>query len=66
MIWKTTTLNECSRYISRIRNYMSKPWFLKIAMEQEPSSLSAIIAQVLSKDDAPRDVKLTSEGHARL
>ncbi|KAF8202328.1 tryptophan synthase beta subunit-like PLP-dependent enzyme [Pholiota molesta] len=49
-----------------IRNYMSKPWFLKIAMEQEPSSLSAAIAQILSKNEVPSDVQLTSEGQARL
>lgn len=31
----------------RIRNYMSKPWFLKIAMEAEPSALSKKIGEVL-------------------
>ncbi|KAF9006177.1 cystathionine beta-synthase [Cyathus striatus] len=30
-----------------IRNYMSKSWFLKIAMESEPSPLASAIAQVL-------------------
>jgi len=32
-----------------IRNYMSKPWFLKIAMEAEPSPLAGAIAQILQK-----------------
>ncbi|RDB20835.1 Cystathionine beta-synthase [Hypsizygus marmoreus] len=32
-----------------IRNYMSKPWFLKIAMEAEPTPLAGVIAQVLQK-----------------
>jgi cystathionine beta-synthase len=30
-----------------IRNYMSKPWFLSMAMESEPSELAASIADVL-------------------
>ncbi|KAH6916000.1 tryptophan synthase beta subunit-like PLP-dependent enzyme [Coprinopsis sp. MPI-PUGE-AT-0042] len=33
-----------------IRNYMSKPWFLKIAMEQEPSELAGVIANILKKE----------------
>ncbi|KAG5638354.1 hypothetical protein H0H81_000487 [Sphagnurus paluster] len=35
-----------------IRNYMSKPWFLNIAMEGEPSPLAGVIAQVLKKAPA--------------
>lgn len=31
----------------RIRNYMSKPWFLKIAMETPPTPLTNLIAKVL-------------------
>ncbi|EDR13973.1 uncharacterized protein LACBIDRAFT_171213 [Laccaria bicolor S238N-H82] len=39
-----------------IRNYMSKPWFLQIAMEGEPSHLAGIIAQALQKPaEIPRD-----------
>lgn len=30
-----------------IRNYMSKPWFLKMTMESEPSPLAGLISQVL-------------------
>ncbi|TFK73764.1 pyridoxal phosphate-dependent enzyme, beta subunit [Pluteus cervinus] len=37
-----------------IRNYMSKPWFLKIAMEAEPSPLAGVIAGVLAKKDEPK------------
>ncbi|KAF8159441.1 tryptophan synthase beta subunit-like PLP-dependent enzyme [Crassisporium funariophilum] len=46
-----------------IRNYMSKPWFLKIAMEAEPSPLAGVISQILEKDPAlqePRLVQITS------
>ncbi|KAL1747642.1 tryptophan synthase beta subunit-like PLP-dependent enzyme [Schizophyllum fasciatum] len=32
-----------------IRNYMSKPWFLKMALEQEPSPLAGTIAGILGK-----------------
>jgi cystathionine beta-synthase len=31
----------------RIRNYMSKPWFLNIAMNSKPSPLSDVIAGIL-------------------
>jgi len=37
-----------------IRNYMSKPWFLKLAMEGE-SPLAGTIAQVLGKTETPKD-----------
>jgi len=53
-----------------IRNYMSKPWFLQIAMEGEPSHLAGIIAQALqkpaevSRDEAKLSVKPT-EAQAR-
>lgn len=32
-----------------IRNYMSKPWFLNIAMQAEPSPLASVVAQILQK-----------------
>jgi len=32
-----------------IRNYMSKPWFLKMAMETECSPLASTVAQILGK-----------------
>ncbi|KAF8966289.1 tryptophan synthase beta subunit-like PLP-dependent enzyme [Flammula alnicola] len=38
-----------------IRNYMSKPWFLKIAMDQEASPLSGAIAQILQKKEPTKD-----------
>ncbi|KJA28003.1 hypothetical protein HYPSUDRAFT_34269 [Hypholoma sublateritium FD-334 SS-4] len=38
-----------------IRNYMSKSWFLKIAMEQEPSPLAATITQLLSRKENPKE-----------
>ncbi|KAJ7668290.1 tryptophan synthase beta subunit-like PLP-dependent enzyme [Mycena rosella] len=34
-----------------IRNYMSKPWFLSMAMEAEPSELAASIAGALEESD---------------
>ncbi|KAG6869244.1 hypothetical protein C0993_009109 [Termitomyces sp. T159_Od127] len=36
-----------------IRNYMSKPWFLKIALESEPTALAGMISKVLNKDPPP-------------
>ncbi|KAJ7281507.1 tryptophan synthase beta subunit-like PLP-dependent enzyme [Mycena rebaudengoi] len=33
-----------------IRNYMSKPWFLSMAMQAEPSELAATIADVLKEE----------------
>ncbi|KDQ61440.1 hypothetical protein JAAARDRAFT_54806 [Jaapia argillacea MUCL 33604] len=30
-----------------IRNYMSKPWFLKMTMEAEPSPLAGVIAKIM-------------------
>lgn len=39
---------HCSRVLFyRIRNYMSKEWFLKMTMEAEPSSLAKQIANIL-------------------
>jgi cystathionine beta-synthase len=32
---------------------MSKPWFLKLTMEAEPSPLAATIAKVLKKEELP-------------
>ena len=44
-----------------IRNYMSKPWFLKIATEAEPSALAGVIAQALK----PRQESAESSGSER-
>lgn len=38
-------------FLSRIRNYMSKPWFLNIAMEAPPSALAGQIADILRTKD---------------
>ncbi|EKM49964.1 uncharacterized protein PHACADRAFT_264423 [Phanerochaete carnosa HHB-10118-sp] len=46
-----------------IRNYMSKPWFLKMALEAEPSSLAKQIAHILK--DNKSEVETTSEPLAR-
>lgn len=36
-------------HFNSIRNYMSKPWFLKMALEAEPSPLANRIATILQK-----------------
>ncbi|KAG6890107.1 hypothetical protein C0995_012058 [Termitomyces sp. Mi166 len=36
-----------------IRNYMSKSWFLKIALQSEPSPLAGMIARALKEIDPP-------------
>ncbi|KXN87388.1 Cystathionine beta-synthase [Leucoagaricus sp. SymC.cos] len=38
-----------------IRNYMSKPWFLKIALEGEPTPLRETIGKILGKDQVVSD-----------
>ncbi|KAI0682123.1 cystathionine beta-synthase [Cerioporus squamosus] len=47
-----------------IRNYMSKPWFLKMALEAEPSPLARRIADVLktSKSDVQTNVGSLASG----
>ncbi|CAL1714634.1 unnamed protein product [Somion occarium] len=40
-----------------IRNYMSKSWFLKLALEAEPSPLAKQISSVLHKSETISDVK---------
>lgn len=50
-----------------IRNYMSKPWFLKIALEGEPSPLRGMIDRVLDKDastSVERENQSSNEGTA--
>lgn len=46
-IAKTTGLNVVVLLPDGIRNYMSKPWFLDMAMHSEPSPLSDVISKVL-------------------
>jgi len=43
-----------------IRNYMSKPWFLQIAMEQAPSNLANQIADILSTKTEQSKASITS------
>ncbi|KAH9479388.1 Cystathionine beta-synthase [Psilocybe cubensis] len=44
-----------------IRNYMSKPWFLKIAMESEPSPLAHTISKILqTKENSNGDVPIAA------
>ncbi|KIP10053.1 hypothetical protein PHLGIDRAFT_101938 [Phlebiopsis gigantea 11061_1 CR5-6] len=45
-----------------IRNYMSKPWFLKMALEAEPSSLAKQISAILQ--DSKSGVETVSEALA--
>jgi len=40
-----------------IRNYMSKPWFLKFALESEPSELRHKINDILNKDSSTASVQ---------
>lgn len=46
IFYEQSTKTEPSR---RIRNYMSKEWFIKLAMEREPSPLANEIARLLKK-----------------
>ncbi|KAI0704271.1 cystathionine beta-synthase [Cytidiella melzeri] len=45
-----------------IRNYMSKPWFLKMALEGEPSPLAKTIAKILQQ--SPSEVHTDSDALA--
>ncbi|KAI0091671.1 cystathionine beta-synthase [Irpex rosettiformis] len=42
-----------------IRNYMSKPWFLKMALEAEPTPLASTISSILKKSSS--EVRTDSE-----
>ncbi|KAG6810766.1 hypothetical protein H0H92_010423 [Tricholoma furcatifolium] len=48
---ETEGLNVVVLLPDGIRNYMSKPWFLKIALESEPTPLAGVISKVLRKGD---------------
>lgn len=41
-----------SMLLNSIRNYMSKPWFLKMALEAEPTPLAHRIAEVLKTSNS--------------
>lgn len=49
-----------------IRNYMSKPWFLKMALEAEPTPLSKRISEILkdSPSNLEKDTEALAEGIA--
>ncbi|KAF9454348.1 pyridoxal phosphate-dependent enzyme, beta subunit [Macrolepiota fuliginosa MF-IS2] len=48
-----------------IRNYMSKPWFLKIALEGEASPLRNTIGKILGKDTSEEN-NFSSEGNTTI
>ncbi|KAF9466073.1 cystathionine beta-synthase [Collybia nuda] len=49
-----------------IRNYMSKPWFLKMAMEAEPSPLASIIANVLHETSSTQKLDNLSDDSSTI
>ncbi|KAJ2936958.1 hypothetical protein H1R20_g141, partial [Candolleomyces eurysporus] len=49
-IANTEGLNVVVLFADGIRNYMSKPWFLQIALEAEPSPMAGVISGILGKD----------------
>ncbi|KAJ2913066.1 hypothetical protein MD484_g7346, partial [Candolleomyces efflorescens] len=49
-IANTEGLNVVVLFADGIRNYMSKPWFLQIALEAEPSPMAGVIAGILGKE----------------
>ncbi|TBU30616.1 cystathionine beta-synthase [Dichomitus squalens] len=51
-IAQTKGLNVVVLLPDGIRNYMSKPWFLKMALEAEPSPLARRIAEVLKTSES--------------
>ena len=46
-----------------IRNYMSKQWFLNIAMEAPPSPLAGAIAQILGSKPSKEADEVSAQGH---
>ncbi|CCM02626.1 uncharacterized protein FIBRA_04729 [Fibroporia radiculosa] len=61
-IAKTKGANVVVLLPDGIRNYMSKPWFLKMALEAEPSVLAKKIASVLrpSKEPSANGIQMNS------
>ncbi|KAF8892282.1 cystathionine beta-synthase [Infundibulicybe gibba] len=55
VIAETEGMNVVVLLPDGIRNYMSKPWFLKMAMEAEPSPLAGTIARILYGGDSESD-----------
>lgn len=47
-------------FIFRIRNYMSKPWFLEMTMEAKPSPLAATISKVLASSPATQSMDVST------
>jgi cystathionine beta-synthase len=51
---RTEGLNVVVIFADGIRNYMSKPWFLQMTMEAEPSPLNVQIKNILKNPDLAR------------
>ena len=51
--------------VHRIRNYMSKPWFLKMTLEARDSPLAAVISRVL-KPQVEDSLEKLVRVHTRL
>ncbi|RXW24832.1 hypothetical protein EST38_g1042 [Candolleomyces aberdarensis] len=49
-IANTEGLNVVVLFADGIRNYMSKSWFLQIALEAEPSAMAGVISGILGKE----------------
>ncbi|KAI0793869.1 cystathionine beta-synthase [Fomes fomentarius] len=61
-IAQTKGINVIVLLADGIRNYMSKPWFLKMALEAEPSPLTRRIADVLKVSES--EVQTNVDGSA--
>ncbi|KAH8833022.1 cystathionine beta-synthase [Flagelloscypha sp. PMI_526] len=57
VIAQTEGANVVVLFADGIRNYMSKPWFYKIALEQEPSPLAGVIADILKSDSSESETE---------
>lgn len=58
-LFRYYTVSRLIRELHSIRNYMSKPWFLKMALEAEPSPLAKQITAILK--DNKSEVRTASE-----
>ncbi|GLB41908.1 putative pyridoxal-phosphate dependent enzyme [Lyophyllum shimeji] len=63
---ETEGMNVVMLFADGIRNYMSKPWFLNIAMQAEPSPLAGVIAQILKKGTQPTLADIENESFDAL
>lgn len=53
-------------FFSSIRNYMSKPWFLNIALESEATPLADTISKILAKPEEKTDKKSWKPSNAEV